>query len=197
MKKEFNLSFSKYNYNIIKLREGIYYTKSLLENIDSLFDEYNFHKIIDKEKVQFYDELLNDKNILDIYNKTNSKIVKINKESISLINETYEYFLEDFKKKYSIKNDYLPFVKIFETILKFEHYNFTLNINNTLNKTIEDIYSLMNEYNQTLLNQLSLRENYTYYNFDEQYFKGINNSYKSSIKNYFIKVREGKYHKFE
>ena len=190
VKKEFNLSFSKYNYNIIKLREGIYYTKSLLENIDSLFDEYNFHKIIDKEKVQFYDELLNDKNILDIYNKTNSKIVKINKESISLINETYEYFLEDFKKKYSIKNDYFPFVKIFETILKFEHYNFTLNINNTLNKTIEDIYSLMNEYNQTLLNQLSLRENYTYYNFDEKYFKEINNSYKSSIKNYFIKVRE-------
>jgi hypothetical protein len=88
--------YSKYNYDIVKLRTGIYYTKTLLENIDSLFDEYDFHNIIDSKKIEFYDELINNKNILDIYNKTNYKLININKDSEILINETYQYFLIKF-----------------------------------------------------------------------------------------------------
>ena len=190
VKKEFNTSFSKYNFNIIKLREGIYYTKTLLENIDSLFDEYNFHNIIDKEKVQVYDEMLNDKNVLDFYNKINTKIRKINKESIILINDTYDYFLKDFKIKYSIKNDYSPLAKKFEKIISFKDYNYIQAINDNLNETIVNIYSLLNEFNQTLIYQLSIRENYTYYNFNKIYFKDKYNLYKSTIQNQFIKMRK-------
>ena len=110
-KKKFDSKFNKYNYNIIKIRTGLYYSKTLLENIDSLFDEYNFHNIIDNDKITLFDEFVNDKNILDIYNKTNIKIKNFNKESDYLVIDTYEYFLEDFKSKYTLKNDYLPFEK--------------------------------------------------------------------------------------
>ena len=190
-KKEFNESYSKYNYNIIKLRTGIYYTKTLLENIDSLFDEYNFHDIIKNNKIQIYDELLNDKNIIDIYNKTNHKIREINIKSDIYINETFEYFLEDFKSKYySFKNDYLPFVQKMEEIIKFENDNYTMKINKSFDEINLGISPLMDELNQTIFYQLLLKENYTYYNFNQTFFKNIYYSYESIIKNIFHKARE-------
>ena len=190
-KKEFdNLTYDKYNYNILKIRNGLYYSKTLLENIDSLFDEYNFHNIIDNNKIKLYDELINDKTILDVYNKTNSKILEINKESEILINETYDYFLNDFKMKYSFKNDYSPLIKIFKGIIKFENNNFHIYIEETINKTINDIIALMSEFNQTILHQISIKENYTYYNFNQTYFNNLYSLYKSHLTNIFIKNNE-------
>ena len=189
-KKKFNLTFSKYNYNIVKLRTSIYYSKTLLENIDTLFDEYNFHDIINGSKIQFYDGLLNDKNILEIYNKTNYKIIDINKESEILMNELYQYFLEDFKIKYSFEKDYLSFIKRFEEIIKFENEDYNRSINDTLNEIIDNAISLLNEFNQTLIKQLSIRQNYTYYNFNQTYFKNMFMSYKSSIKKKFTFTKE-------
>ena len=185
-KKEFdNLTYDKYNYNILKIRNGLYYSKTLLENIDSLFDEYNFHNIIDNNKIKLYDELINDKTILDVYNKTNSKILEINKE-----NETYDYFLNDFKMKYSFKNDYSPLIKIFEEIIKFENNNFHIYIEETINKTINDIIALMSEFNQAITHQISIKENYTYYNFNQTYFNNLYSLYKSHLTNIFIKNNE-------
>ena len=190
-KKEFdNLTYDKYNYNILKIRNGLYYSKTLLENIDSLFDEYNFHNIIDNNKIKLYDELINDKAILDVYNKTNSKILEINKESEILINETYDYFLNDFKMKYSFKNDYSPLIKIFEGIIKFENNNFHIYIEETINKTINDIIALMSEFNQTIIHQISIKENFTYYNFNQTYFNNLYSLYKSHLTNIFIKNNE-------
>ena len=189
-KKKFDSRFNKYNYNIIKIRNGIYYSKTLLENIDSLFDEYNFHNIIDKNKITLFDQFVNDKNILDIYDKTNIKIKNFNEESEYLVNDTYEYFLEDFKSRYTFKNDYLPFEKKMKEILQFKDERFKSAINDILNNTFEGFVQLMNEFNQSLLEQISLRDNYTYYNYNETYFKSIYNSYKSYIKNIFIQTHE-------
>ena len=189
-KKKFNSSYSKYNYNIIKIRTGIYYSKTLLENIDSLFDEYNFHNIIDNNKILLYDEFVNDKNILNIYDKTNIKIKSLNEESDNLVNDTYEYFLADFQNRYTLKNDYLPFEKKMKEILQFKDEHFKKAINDTLNATIEGFISLMNEFNQSLNYQLSLKDNYTFYNYKETYFINYYNSYKSFIKNIFIQTRE-------
>ena len=189
-KKEFDSSYSKYNYNIIKIRTGIYYTKTLLENINNLFNEYNFHNIINNNKIQSFDELLNDKNIIELYNKTNYKINEINEESNIMINETFIYFLDDFKNKYSLKNDYLPFVEKLKKIIKYEDNNYTLLLDNMINETKYKINLLMNELNQNLSYQLSLRDNYTYYNLEQEYFENIYYIYKSNIKNIFNKTRE-------
>ena len=190
VQRTFNPMYSKYNYNIVKLRNGIYYTKTLLENINLLFDEYNFINIIDNNKIELYDELLNDKNILYIYNKTNHKIIEINKESENIMYETYQYFIDDFKSKYSFKNDYLPFDKIFKEIIKMEHDDYNNTINNTVNIIIDNIIPLMNEFNKTLIEQLSLRDKYTYNNFNREYFKNIFLIYNTSLENMFELTRE-------
>ena len=189
-KKKFDSKYNKYNYNIIKIRTGIYYSKTLLENIDSLFDEYNFHNIIDKNKIILYEQFVNDKNILNIYDKTNIKIKNFNEESDYLVNDTYEYFLEDFKSRYTLKNDYLPFEKKMKDILQYKDEHFKKSINDILNTTVEGFISLMNEFNQSLIYQLSLKDNYTYYNYNETYFTNIYDSYKLYIKNIFIQTRE-------
>ena len=187
-KKKFDSEYNQYNYNIIKIRTGLYYSKTLLENIDSLFDEYNFHNIIDNDKITLFDEFVNDKNILDIYNKTNIKIKNFNKESDYLVIDTYDYFLEDFKSKYTLKNDYLPFEKKMKDILQFKDEHYNKSINDILNTTVEGFTALMNEFNQSLIYQLSLKDNYTYYNYNETYFTNVYNSYKLYIQNMFIQT---------
>ena len=189
-KKKFNSLFSKYNYNIIKLRTGISYSKNILENIENLFDDYNFQTIININKIQSYDEIINDKNIIDVYNKTKHKIIEINKESDILINEKYIDFLDEFKAKYSFKNDYLPFLKKFKDMLKFEDYNYSLAINNELSEIIDNIFSLIYEFNKTLIYQLSIKEKYTYYNFNQSYFYDKYNKYYNLIKEAFDSSRK-------
>ena len=184
-KQKFDIRYSKYNYNIVKLRTGIYYSKTLIENIDTLFDDFNFHNIINVNKINNYDELLNDKNILYIYNKTNFKLFGINKESISLIDESFQYFLEDIKTKYTYKNEYLPFFNKFKEIITYFNNDYNNNISLKNNITKDNINSLLNEFNDTLFSQLSIRDNYDYYNFNETYFTKMNSYFKSSIRNIF------------
>ena len=106
------------------------------------------------------------------------------------MNESFQYFLEDFKIKYSFEKDYLPFVKKLEEIIKFENNDYNRIINDKLNEIIDNSISLINEFNQTLIKQLSIRQNYTYYNFNQTYFENIFLSYKSSIKKKFNLTKE-------
>ena len=98
--------------------------------------------------------------------------------------------MEDFKNKYSFKSDYLPFVDKMEKIIKFNNNNYTLVIDNILNETNYGINSLMIELNQTLFYQISLRDNFTYYNFDQEYFENIYFIFEFNIKKMFKKSRE-------
>jgi hypothetical protein len=40
-----NLSNYEYNYNVLKLRSGLYYTKKALENIMNLYDDLNYDNL--------------------------------------------------------------------------------------------------------------------------------------------------------
>ena len=64
VKYKSELNYSLYNFNIVKLRSEIYFTKTLIEKIDNVFDDFNFNDIINSEKINEYDSILNDKNIL-------------------------------------------------------------------------------------------------------------------------------------
>ena len=48
----------------------------------------------------------------------------------------------------------------------------------------------MSEFNQTILHQISIKENYTYYNFNQTYFNNLYSLYKSHLTNIFIKNNE-------
>ena len=170
--------YSKYNYNIVKLRTGIYYTKKIIENIYSLFDEFNFQNLISIDKIMCYDELLNDNNIVLIHNETNYLLNRINKESLLILEELFELFNEDFEKQYTYKNDYLPLFNQFKKIITFQNKYFNENITYTNNDIINFTISLFNE---TLFKQISLISHYDYYNFNQTYFKEIFFFYNSLI----------------
>ena len=181
------LNYSVYNFNIVKLRTGLYYTKNLIEQIEHIFDEINYNQFIKIEKINHNDKYLNNKNILDIYNESLFKLQQINKESDLIIDEIFEDYLKIFKTKYTFDQDFLPFYYDLENILKFEHIDYIHKIDDINNATLEHIYSLLEYFNKTLFGQLSLRERYDYYNINESNFNRTYYEYYSLIdKNFRI-----------
>ena len=175
-KNKISQNYSKYNYNIVKLRTGIYYTKEIIENWNSLFEDSNFSNIIDFNIINNADKLLNDKNIIYIYNETNYKLNQLNKESILLIDEIFQEFLDEFKSKYTFKNDYLPFIKKFIELITLKDQNF--------NKKISDINSNISNYVYSLLDNFKKmyeKLSNTYGDFSKSFFKNIFSVYFSKL----------------
>ena len=178
-KKKLSSEYSKYNYNIVKLRNGIYYTKKLIENWNSLLDNFDYLNIINVDKINKADIILNDKNIIHIYNNTNYKLDQLNKESILLVDEIFEEFIDEFKNKYTFKDDYLPFIQIFIEIIDFK--------NDAYNKSIIDINNDIIIYVNNLLNEfIDIHENLSliYQNYSD-YYRNIFNKYISVIQKTF------------
>ena len=164
--KNFSQNYSEYDYNIVKLRTGIFYTKNLLENYEIFLEEINFKKIINIDEINKYDEIVNDNNILNIYNETNYKLKIINNESLSFIEESFQNFIADFKTKYSYENDYLPFIQKFKKIISFENNDFNNNITFKKNDTMDNIIKLLYEFNDTLFEQISILKNNSNYIYE-------------------------------
>ena len=185
-KKKFDENFSKYNFNIIKLREGIIYSKIIIENIDNLYNNYNLNNLVNINKIINSDEILNDKNIINIYNESNNKLIDINKESLILINEYFQMFIEDFQRKYSYKTDYFNLLQKFIQIITFNDDDYNNNISYFYNDIFNFINLQIKDFNETLLRQLSLKDNYEYYNINETYFKEMHLYFYEKIHNIFI-----------
>jgi len=184
-KKKFDENFSKYNYNIIKLREVIMFSKMLLENIDNLYNNYNLYNLVNINKIIYSDEILNDKDIFKIYNESSNKLIDINKESLILIDEYFQIFIEDFQKKYSYKNDYFNLLQKFIQIITFNDDDYNNNISYFHNDIFNFINLQLKDFNETLLRQLSLKDNYEYYNINETYFKEMHLYFYEKMHNIF------------
>ena len=178
------LNYSEYNFNIVKLRTGIYYTKTLSENIDKLFDNLDFNNLMNEQKIKMIDDSINDKNILNIYNSSLFKLNEINRESKLLLSEPLEYFLEDFQNIYTFQYDFLPFYDDIKKILKYEHEDYIRNVTIKNNNTLNKIYLILEDFNQTLFKQISLIKKYDFYNINKNYFK-------SSYFNYSLLIQKG------
>ena len=172
-KKKIDEKYSKYNFNTVKLRVGIYYTKNLLENIDSLLNDFNLYNFINIDKFNYYDKLLNDKNILIFYNETNYKLNQINNENMLSIEESLENFFDYLKEFYSFQKDYLNYTETINKIFIFQDKDFNNYINIKNNQTLNNIFSLLEQFNNTLFEQIYLRDKYDFYNINETYFKEV------------------------
>ena len=184
------LNYSEYNFNIVKLRRGIYYIKTLSENINKLFDNLDFNNLMNAQKIKVIDDSINDKNILNTYNSSLFKLNEINRESKLLLSEPLEYFLEDFQIKYTFKNDFLPFYDDLKKILKYEHDDYINNITFKNNNTLNKIYLILEDINQTLFKQISLIKKYDFYNINKNYFKSAYNNYSLLIQKGFNIYKE-------
>ena len=172
-KKHIDANYSKYNYNIIKIRTGIYYTKTLFENLDEIFDDLNMEDLISINQINYYDNLLNDKNIISFYNETNYIFNQIKKESELFIEESLQDLVEYIKQIYLFENDYHLLFQQFKEIISFENTDFENNITYINEKIVNKVFLLLNQFNKTLFSQISLRDNYQFYNINESYFKEI------------------------
>ena len=190
-KKKFksDLDYSEYNFIVVKLRTGLYIIKNLLNNIDTYFDDLNFDNILNIQQINKDDKYLNDKNILHIYNESLFKLNEINKEAFILLEEPFEYFLDDFKYKYTFQKDFLSFYNDIEKILKYNHTDFLNNATSVNNNTLKYIHSLLDNFNETLYKQLSLKEKYDYYNINKTYFDSVYLDYNTSIQSCFQKYK--------
>ena len=180
-----DFDYSIYNFNIVKLRTGLYYTKNLIEFTDNIIDGINYNNLINNEQINKNDQVLNNKNILYIYNETLFKINEINKESDLIIDEVFEEFLVDFKNQYTFENDFLPFYFDLMTILKFKNNDYINNITYIYNNTLVNISDFIASFNNTLYDQISLRKKYDYYNLNENNFNKVFSDYNSIITNFF------------
>ena len=188
-KKRIDSNYSKYNYNIVKIRTGIYYTKALFENLDEIFDDLNMENLININKINYCDSLLNDKNILDFYNETNYIYNQIIKKSNLFIEESIQKLVKFLKNIYLFENDYNLLFQQFKEIISFENKDFENNITYKNEQIINEIYLLLNQFNKTLFSQISLRDNYQFYNINETYFEEIYLYYYSLINETFIEYK--------
>ena len=126
--------------------------------------------MINNEKIIYSDDLLNDKNILNIYSETNNKLIIINKESYSLIDEYFQSFIEEFKNKYTYKNDYINLRQKFIKIISLKDNQYKKALENAYNDTLNSINKYLDEFNKTLYREILLTSNYDYYNFNQTYY---------------------------
>ena len=184
-KKQIGQNYSKYNYNVIKLRTGIYYTKTLFENLDILFDDLNIETIINISNINYYDYLLNDKNIIYFFNQTKYKINQLKEKCDILIEEPFQNLMEFLNSIYLYENDYSYFIQKFQEIISFKNNDYNTKIIYNNEDTINNVSLLLNEFNKTLFKQIDLRNNYGNYNINEEKFKQIYMTYYSAIDNIF------------
>ena len=189
---ESELDYSKYNLQIVKIRNAIYYTKYLYEELNEIYknelnDENDLvEKIINKEYLKEKDDKINEKNIWLIYNESLNILKDYNKESKEILINFYENFKEDFLKLNTLNNDknkniFKENIQILNKILNNNYQNFTNKINNDLNtihsfllnnQILNKEYDEINEYFYSTIDEVKLNQTFmSYYNSLDNIFK--------------------------
>ena len=147
-KNKSSLNYNEYNFNVVKIRVGIYYIKYLYENFESLFDNFNFDFLINTSLIIQMDEIINDKNILNLYEKSLKKIAEFNQESEDLLDDYFDYFKEDINETIKNELDFTENFKKFAKILKFTENNFIFEVNKKINESTSELLELLHNYNE-------------------------------------------------
>ena len=174
-------NYSKYNFNDVKIRTELSYTKKLIEIFSSLFDGLNYDDLINYEEIKYIDENINDKNIINIYKKANFNLEEKEKDTLNLIEDHLNKFIECFEIKNTLKDEYIPFLNDFEKILKGQDLNYINEIAYLHQNILTEINLLFDNFNNILNEQLSFRNGYDYYSINNDYFESVYENYSSQI----------------
>ena len=184
------LNYSKYNFNVVKFRTEISNSRKFPEMFNQIFDGLNYNNIIDSNDISGIDDVINNKNLLYIYNRTKYKIKEIKNELFLFAQETFSDFCNKFiKNNPDLTNNYLPFLGLHKSILKYENIFYNKNISEKNNYTLANLYKLLNEFNFTLFNYtheiMNNTSNYDYYSIKENNYLFVYNNYFSKINKAF------------
>ena len=89
------------------------------------------------------DEIVNDKNILNLYEKSLKKIAEFNQESEDLLDDYFDYFKEDINETIKNELDFTENFKQFAKILKFTEDNFVFEVNKKINESTSELLKLL------------------------------------------------------
>ena len=179
--KKSELNYSKYNFNTVKLRNEIYFTKTILEEMDNLLDDIDYNSIINPYKINEYDLIINDKNILNIYDESEYKLKEIQEENIFLLDESFELLTNNLKNYYNLQNEISFFFDSFENIIKFENLNYSDYLKNYNENLLKEIYDILKDFENVLDDQMKLKNKYQNFNIDENYFNKTYQLYYSEL----------------
>ena len=189
-----DLNYSKYNFNVIKLRTQISNSRKFPEMFNQIFDDLNYNNIIDSDQINEIDNLINKKNILRIYKETTFKSQEIKNHFFILTEETFNDFCNDFVGKItSLTSEFWPVLDMYKNILNFRNISYNNNISKLNENLINNTDILLDEFNKTLFrsvgNLMMNINKYQYYSID---FSPIFNNYflkiEDSFNNYLSKI---------
>ena len=180
-KNKSSLNYSEYNFNTVKIRTAIYYIKYLYENLENLFNEFNFHILMNDSKIKYQDEIINYKNIIDLYNKTLENKTKINKEIEEMLVEYIDYYIYDINESMINELDFIENFDVMKNVLNFSDENFNFEIDEKLNSSSLKLLQLLDEYNETLNQQINMIKSYKKFNYNKTIFENVFNLHFNEI----------------
>ena len=167
------LNYSKYNFQITKIRNSIIYTKNIYEStmhINDLYNDENItNRIINPSYIKKKDEIINNKNIWSIFNDSIISLNNLNNESKIILKEYYDILSEDvLKSNYSINNEYnrklfIESIQILNRTLRNNYEPFNNKIKYDLDKMHSFIDNQLNYFNHSIIN--------LYNEINKKYFK--------------------------
>ena len=184
------MNYSVYIFTTVKIRNEIYFVKTLIEKIDNIFDDIDYDEIINSHRIKEYDEIINDKNFMKINEKTKYILKEYQDENLFLLEEPFELFINSLKDYYKLENEVLPFYNIFEEILKNKNKNYSDYINESIEKTLNKINLLLNDFKNVLNKQIKLKKKYDSFNINKNKFNEVFQDYYKTIENTFIEYKE-------
>ena len=187
-KNKSSLNYSEYNFNVVKIRTAIYYLKYLYENLESLFEQFNFENLMNLTKIKQEDQILNDKDIINLYLKSVEQTSILNKEAEELLDEYLIFYEEDINETLKNESDFINNFESFKKILDFTDNNFISEINLFFNNNINDIYLILDKFNETLKEQILITNKYEKFNYNFSFFKEITENYLTEIELSFVNV---------
>ena len=186
---ETELNYSKYNFQISKIRNSIMYIKNIYENniyINELSNDENIiNRIINRSYVQKKDEIINYKYIWSIFNDSLNSLNNLNNETKIILKDYYDILSEDFlKSDYSINNDnnkklFSESIQILNRTLNNNYEPFNNKIKYDIDKMNSLIDNQLNDYKISLINLFNEINEYYFYSVN---ISNINITIKSYIK---------------
>jgi len=198
---ESELNYSKYNFQIVKIRNALYYTKNLYEELNFIDKKEEYQDLITIKNIKEEDDKINDKNIWIIYNESLNSLIDLNEESKEILKDYYDYFNEDFIMDFSIINDknkniYINYIQILNDILQNKYMPFSKMLNDDLYKIELFINNQLDSFNDILEKYFSkinstIFQKFDYYNIDkknlinyfELFYKYLDNAFNSILNN--------------
>ena len=184
-------NYSKYNFNVVKFRTGISNSRKFPELFNSLFDDLTYDNLIDSGKIITIDDVINNKNLMVVFNKTHTKLNEIKNEFISIIQDTFDEFSNKFIiETPELTSNYWEILDSHKDLLNYCNILYNENISEVNNNTINELNIILDQFNTSLYSSLNRTANlsdYDYYSINYTNINPIFDKYFTFITDIFDK----------